>query len=91
VSIGLANHVVPADELLDRAHSLADRLAAQPQQALWDTKRALNMHMSSAVLNVIDFAFAAESETFALPGFRSVLADYTTKVGISTPAATAQA
>lgn len=91
VNIGLANHVVPAEELLDRAHALANRLAAQPHQALWDTKRALNMHMSRAVLTVIDFAFASESETFALPGFQSVLADYTTKVGISMPAATAQA
>jgi enoyl-CoA hydratase len=75
--IGLANHVVPHDDLLTRAHDLAERLARQPQQALLDTKRALNMHMSRAVLTVLDFAFAAESETFALPQFRATLDAYT--------------
>lgn len=83
--LGLANHVVPPDELLDRAHALADRLAAQPQQALQDTKRALNIHMSRAVFSVIDFAMAAEAETFALPEFRAFLEAYTSKVGRSAP------
>jgi len=86
--LGLANHVVPPADLLDRAQSLAERLAAQPQQALQDTKRALNIHMSRAVLSVIDFALASESETFALPEFRSFLDAYTAKMGSSTPAAT---
>lgn len=84
--LGLANHVVPPGELLDRAHALADRLAAQPQQALQDTKRALNIHMSRAVLSVIDFALAAEAETFALPEFRSILEAYAAKLGQSAPA-----
>jgi enoyl-CoA hydratase len=66
VEFGLVNHVVPSDELLPRAHGLADRLAAAPQRALRDTKRALNLHLSRAVLPVIDFAFAAESETMVL-------------------------
>lgn len=89
--IGLANRVVPADELLDQAHALAERLAAQPQQALWDTKRALNMHMSRAVRSVIDFAFSSESETFALPDFKQFLEAYTAKTGISSPAVPARA
>ena len=89
--LGLANHVVPAGELLDRAQALAERLAAQPQQALQDTKRALNIHMSRAVLSVIDFAMAAEAETFALPEFRAILEAYTQKVGISAPTATTSA
>lgn len=72
--IGLANEVVPHDELMDRAQALADRLAAQPRQALQDTKRVLNMHLDRMVSSVIDFAFAAESETFALPSFAERLA-----------------
>ncbi|OBI15767.1 enoyl-CoA hydratase [Mycobacterium sp. E2327] len=67
--IGLANEVVPHDELMDRAQALAARLAAQPRQALKDTKRVLNVHLERMISSVIDFAFAAESETFALPSF----------------------
>lgn len=89
--IGLANHVVAPDEVLPRAYALAERLAQQPTQALLDTKRALNIHMSRAVMSVIDFAFSAESETFALPQFRAGLESYTAQIGITTPAAGAAA
>jgi enoyl-CoA hydratase len=85
--LGLANHVVAPDELLAKAQHLAERLSLQPQQALWDTKRALNMHMSAAIAKVIDFAFASESETFALPQFRASLQSYTSDRNISTAAA----
>jgi enoyl-CoA hydratase len=85
--LGLANHVVASDVLLSQANQLAERLARQPQQALWDTKRALNMHMNAAIKNVIDFAFAAESETFALPEFRESLNNYASDRNITSPAA----
>ncbi|MEE6140156.1 enoyl-CoA hydratase-related protein [Mycobacterium sp. 050128] len=87
--IGLANHVVPSEDLLTRAYGLAERLADQPKQALWDTKRALNMHVKAAVEKVVDFAFAAESETFALPQLKAQLAVYTTDRNISTPSTAA--
>jgi enoyl-CoA hydratase len=77
--IGLANHVVSADQLMDRAYELADRLAAQPRQALQDTKRALNLHLSRAVSGVLDFAFAAESESFTMPDFLPRLDKYAPK------------
>lgn len=67
--IGLAAEVVPHDELADRADALAQRLAQQPRQGLQDTKRVLNRHLEQMVSSVLDFAFAAESETFALPSF----------------------
>jgi len=89
--IGLANHVVAPEVVLERAHELAERLAAQPQQALRDTKRALNLHMSRAVATVLDFAFAAESETFALPEFRATLDSYTDRIRTGARAGTAQA
>lgn len=72
--IGLANRVVADDQLLAEAHRLAERLAEQPAQALRDTKRALNLHLSRTVNNALDFAFAAESETFGLPDFQASLA-----------------
>lgn len=74
VELGLANRAVPPERLLDEAYALADRLAAQPQQALRDTKRALNLHMAAAVNTVLDFAFSAESLCFTLPGFQQALA-----------------
>jgi enoyl-CoA hydratase len=89
--LGLANHVVTPHRLLPVAYDLAERLARQPQQALWDTKRALNMHMGAAIARVIDFAFASESETFALPQFQASLQAYTTDRNISVPAAPAPA
>jgi enoyl-CoA hydratase len=67
--IGLANHVHPAAELLDAAYALAERLVAMPPQAVTDTKRLLNLHLRHAVETMIDFAFAAESESFARGDF----------------------
>ena len=67
------NRAVPGAQLLDEAHALASRLAAQPRQALQDTKRALNLHLRRAVEGVLDFAFSAESETLARPGFVEAL------------------
>jgi enoyl-CoA hydratase len=68
--IGLCNRVVPADKLMTTAHELADRLLAQPVQALRDTKRALNKHFQAAAGLVLDFALAAEGESFATDDVR---------------------
>lgn len=73
--IGLANRVVPADQLMSVAAGIAGRLAAQPPRAVRDTKRLLNIHLQRAVNATADFAFAAESETFALPETARWIAD----------------
>jgi enoyl-CoA hydratase/carnithine racemase len=62
--IGLVNHVCPDDEVLPAALAAARKVAALPQQAVEATKRVLNMHMERAVLATIDFALAAENESF---------------------------
>ena len=62
--IGLANHVVPDEEVLPSALATAQRIAALPRQAVEATKRVLNLHVERAVLNTIDFAMAAETESF---------------------------
>jgi enoyl-CoA hydratase/carnithine racemase len=67
VELGLANRVVPADSLLAEATALAHRLAAQPPQALQETKRALNLHLQHAALRVLPYALSAESESFSTP------------------------
>ncbi len=77
VALGLANKVVPDAELVDQAVALAERLAAQPPQALQETKRALNLHMQAAINMVAPFALAAESESFGTDELRATIAKFT--------------
>jgi enoyl-CoA hydratase len=65
VDIGLANFAVPPDQLLEKAKALAHRLAEKPQQAIEETKRAVNLHIQQATLLVSPFACAAEQESFS--------------------------
>ncbi|MBV8979971.1 MAG: enoyl-CoA hydratase/isomerase family protein [Acidimicrobiia bacterium] len=69
--IGLANHVVPDDEVLSAALATAKKIAALPRQAVEATKRVLNMHLERAVLATIDFAMASESESFNTDDLRA--------------------
>ena len=62
--IGLANHVCPDGEALTAALAAARKIAALPKQAVEATKRVLNLHVERAVLSTIDFAMAAETESF---------------------------
>lgn len=67
VRLGLANRVVPRAALEDEAMALANRLAASPPQAIQATKRALNLHLERAMRGVIEYAFAAELDSFSTP------------------------
>jgi enoyl-CoA hydratase/carnithine racemase len=71
--IGLVNHVVPDDEVLDRALACAHKIAKLPRGAVEDTKRVLNMHLERAVLATLDFALSAETRSFDSPELRSNL------------------
>jgi enoyl-CoA hydratase len=73
VEIGLANFAVPGDELLDRALALAHRLAEKPQQAIEETKRAINLHIQQAALMVSPFSCAAEQESFSTEDMKRVI------------------
>jgi enoyl-CoA hydratase len=81
VELGLANFVVPDDELMRSAVELAHRLAKQPQQALEETKRAINLHMQAAIQRVAPFAFAAESESFSTDDIRRTIETFKSKSG----------
>ena len=74
LELGLACRVVPDDKVQEEARALADRLAKLPAAALRATKRALNMHIERASIGVMDYACAAEAETFTLPEFQEKLA-----------------
>ena len=72
-AIGLANHVCPDGEVLSAALAAAHKIAALPRQAVEATKRVLNLHVERAVLATIDFAMAAETESFDTPELRANL------------------
>ncbi|HEY8156710.1 MAG TPA: enoyl-CoA hydratase-related protein [Myxococcota bacterium] len=72
-AIGLANHVCPDGEVFAAALAAAHKIAALPRQAVEATKRVLNLHVERAVLASIDFALAAETESFDTPELRANL------------------
>jgi enoyl-CoA hydratase/carnithine racemase len=69
--IGLANHVCADDEVVPAATAAAHKIARLPRQAVEATKRVLNLHVERAVLATIDFAMAAETESFDTPEVRA--------------------
>lgn len=77
VELGLANRVVPADDLMAEATALAHRLAAQPPQALQETKRAVNVWLAQAAANVLPFALATEGESFTSDEVRATIEKFT--------------
>jgi len=79
VALGLANRVVADDKLMTEAMALADKLAAQPPQALQETKRAINLHVQAAIARVAPFALAAESESFATNELRKTIESFKTQ------------
>jgi enoyl-CoA hydratase len=73
VELGLANRVVPHDDLKREALALTHRLAALPPAALQDTKRALNLHVQRAITGILEYGLSAESETFTTPEHRAAI------------------
>src|SRR4029077_10570729 len=69
--IGLANHVVPDDDVLPAALATAKKIAALPRQAVEATKRGLNLPAERACLATIDFAMAAETQSFDTDDLRA--------------------
>jgi enoyl-CoA hydratase/carnithine racemase len=69
--IGLANHVCADDEVVGAATAAAHKIARLPRQAVEATKRVLNLHVERSVLATIDFAMAAETESFDMPELRA--------------------
>ena len=53
--LGLVNHVVPADALMERTYELATRLAALPTRAIGLTKRGFNRAMMPHLDAALDY------------------------------------
>jgi enoyl-CoA hydratase len=73
VELGLANRVVADAELMGEAVALAEKIAAQPPQAVQSTKRALNMHIKRAVAGVLEYALQEEFASFDTPEHREIV------------------
>jgi len=71
VALGLANHVA-ADPLAE-ALACARRICGLPRQAVESTKRVLNLQLERVVLATLDFALAAEEQSFGTEDFRAVI------------------
>ena len=69
VAIGLANFVVPADEVVAQATAFARRLAALPPQAVQDTKAVLNQHLRLAAVATLGYGLAAETHSHDTPEY----------------------
>ncbi|MFC4048078.1 enoyl-CoA hydratase/isomerase family protein [Actinomadura syzygii] len=76
---GLCNRVVPAGEVLRTAKEFAHRFAALPAQSVRDTKRALNMHLLDSANSVLNFALAAEFESFGTEDIKTRVAQFLAK------------
>jgi enoyl-CoA hydratase len=73
LELGLANRVVPAEELMSTALELAERLAALPPQAVQVTKKAMNLHLKAVTDPVLDYAIEGEIASFATPEFTEIV------------------
>lgn len=71
VTLGLANHVV-ADPVAE-AKACALKIASLPRQAVESTKRLLNIHLERAVLACLDYANAAEEQSFLTEDFSQIV------------------
>jgi enoyl-CoA hydratase len=71
---GLANRVVPREEVVAQARALAARLAALPPQALRETRRVLNQPLVARLDSALDDVLAAETQSFDEPAFQRSLA-----------------
>jgi enoyl-CoA hydratase/carnithine racemase len=72
VAIGLANFVVPADEIMARATTFAHRLAALPPQAVQDTKSVLNQQLRLSAVAALGYGLAAETHSHDTPEYAAV-------------------
>jgi enoyl-CoA hydratase len=76
VQMGFANRVVDDGGVLDAALEFAGVLAEQPPHALRSTKRAVNMHLTRAVAGVLEYALAAEFQSFDTAEHKAIVAKF---------------
>lgn len=71
VALGLANFVVPADQLLAEATAFAHRVAAQPPQAVQETKALLNQVLRANAVRALGYGLATEGASHDTPEYEA--------------------
>jgi enoyl-CoA hydratase/carnithine racemase len=66
--------VIPADDLMAEAMSLAHRLTKVPRAALRDTKLGLNSYIEAQLERGFEIAFSAEEASMASPEHAAAVA-----------------
>jgi enoyl-CoA hydratase len=79
VQLGLANRAIPAEKLRQEALKLAHRLAAQPAEALRETKLALSVLMEQVSSGAMEAALVAEQATMTSPDHIRIVAELTSR------------
>jgi enoyl-CoA hydratase len=79
VEVGLANATTPDGAVLEHAVGIAQKLAELPAQAVQSTKRAVNLHISRAAGAILDYALAAEFQSYDTPEHHAVVAKFLSK------------
>jgi enoyl-CoA hydratase len=72
LAMGLANFVVPADEVVVTATAFAHRMASLPPQAVQDTKAILNQHLRLSAVATLGMGLAAETHSHDTPEYAAV-------------------
>lgn len=74
--LGLTNHVVPLESLMDEAMAMARRLAAGPQIAIRFNKRLVNKDLEARVVQLYDLAAALEALSIETTDHREAVASF---------------
>src|SRR4029453_6893790 len=77
--IGLINHVVPADQLMDKAMTFANRLANGPTKAIRWTKVSVNKILRDTANLVLDTSLALEKHCFVTEDHKEAIRSFVEK------------
>lgn len=79
LSLGIANHVVPADKLMEEARKLALQIAGGPPTALAMIKSLLNRSSTSTLEQMLDYESYAQTLAYTTPEHREGVAAFREK------------
>lgn len=79
LSLGIANHVVPHDRLMDEARKLAGEIAAGPPTALAMIKSLLNKSSNSTFEQMLEYEAFAQTVAYTTPEHKEGVAAFREK------------
>jgi 2-(1,2-epoxy-1,2-dihydrophenyl)acetyl-CoA isomerase len=77
--LGIVNHVVPAEQLLQKSHELAREIASGPPTALAQIKTLLNKSSTSSLDQMLEYESYAQTLSYTTPEHREGVAAFREK------------